>query len=462
MAGSLTLRRVISRAAGSTEDWGWLEVFILIEYLSSALLMVPGAQAVRIVIRSAPYLASLALGLKYYWEPTSGAFPGRKLLSMALLWLFIEFLFHPDSRTVQSGVQVIFQISIAAPAFWVGKVVKSKWRLDRILYLVFLANALGGVVGFLQVKYPNTFMPAEFSKLGQTMDRYYVESLTYEGANGQLIIRPPGLSDMPGGAATAGMTAGLLGVVLALGESPLNWSALLYLAAAGLGMVALYLTEVRSLLMVMILAMLISAAVAWRRNRTGGIRIAAVGGGVVAVAFIYAVTIGGQVIEKRYMSIKESGVVDSYNTNRGLFVKDTWESQLPQYPLGAGPGRWGMMQVYTADIDANQPPPLYAEIQLTGWLFDGGIPMWILYGGAVLAAMAYALRLTVKSRDPDIAYLAGLVLCLEGMIFGIAWAGPAFNTQLGIQFWTLSAALHGAASRGITPRAGRVQRFTGP
>ena len=39
---------------------------------------------------------------------------------------------------------------------------------------------------------------------------------------------------------------------------------------------------------------------------------------------------------------------------------------------------------------------------------------------------------------------ARLVLCLNVVIAGTSLAGPSFNTQLGVQFWFLAAALHGA------------------
>ena len=57
---------------------------------------------------------------------------------------------------------------------------------------------------------------------------------------------------------------------------------------------------------------------------------------------------------------------------------------LSEFPLGAGVGRWGMMNVYFGNPAAFRAAPIYVEIQLTGWLIDGGIPMWLLYGGAVL------------------------------------------------------------------------------
>ena len=54
---------------------------------------------------------------------------------------------------------------------------------------------------------PNRFMPPQFSTLGVRMNDMYVESLTYIGPDGERIVRPPGLSDQPGGAAATGALA---------------------------------------------------------------------------------------------------------------------------------------------------------------------------------------------------------------------------------------------------------------
>jgi len=145
--------------------------------------------------------------------------------------------------------------------------------------------------------------------------------------------------------------------------------------------------------------------------------------------------------------VQQQGVASSYKENRGIFVTYTLEKLLPEYPLGAGVGRWGMMRFYTVSpTDFTVPPYIHVEIQMTGWLLDGGVPMWILYGGAIFAALLNALKTMLRrDADPDLAYLAGLVLAQETVIFAMTWAGPAFNTQLGIQFWLLSTALFGAA-----------------
>src|SRR5208282_6140613 len=178
--------------------------------------------------------------------PSWKRFPATGLLALALGLMMLEML-HPDTSAFAGLGQIAFTICIAAPAFWVGKVVRNKVQLDRILYLIFLANALGAFVGFLQARY-GLLMPAEFSAVGVGMNREMVSALTYVGANGQTIIRPPGLSDMPGGASASGMIAAVLGIVLALGMTSIGVESLIYLAIAIVGLATVFLTQIRIML----------------------------------------------------------------------------------------------------------------------------------------------------------------------------------------------------------------------
>jgi hypothetical protein len=74
--------------------------------------------------------------------------------------------------------------------------------------------------------------------------------------------------------------------------------------------------------------------------------------------------------------------------------------------------------------------------------------MWALYGGAVLLSLWTVVKSTAAS-DPILADVSMAVLAMLIFIVAMAMAGPVFNTQLGILFWTLAAALHGARSGAI-------------
>ncbi len=101
-----------------------------------------------------------------------------------------------------------------------------------------------------------------------------------------------------------------------------------------------------------------------------------------------------------------------------------------------------MMSVYFGEPNW-QYESLHAEIQPTGWLYDGGVFMWFLYGGAILAALRNTYRVAI---DPDhpLHELASMALSVQVLIAGLCFTGPAFNTQLGILFWLMTAIVYAA------------------
>jgi hypothetical protein len=450
MAASLTAGAQPDRLwAEAKQPLGLIETFILIQFLWGALMFLPGAQSFRMYVRALPYLSSLALFAYYYGGRKGYQLPAvGKLVALTLLLLVVN-LAHPETQLRPGIAQCLFQLSIVAPVFWAGRAVRNPQLLNRLLLIIFAASSLNALVGLLQVYYPQHFMPPEFSALAQSMSLDYVDALSYTGAGGQKIIRPPGLSDLPGGACVAGMTAGIMGVAFYLRREWRLWVRVFCLAMAGVGMVTLYLTHVRSLFLMMVFALAALCAVVFRRGqRWEGIQIALISLCLVVGSFTWALAIGGDAVAERFFSITDEGLISSVRTNRGHFVEYTLNHLLYEYPLGAGVGRWGMMTVYFSDPQAlNAPEPIYVEIQMTGWLLDGGVLMWLFYGAALVAALRYAYRRSVAAADRETTQAARLVFCFLLIIVGVSFAGPAFNTQLGIQFWFLFAALHGSQAR---------------
>ena len=109
-------------------------------------------------------------------------------------------------------------------------------------------------------------------------------------------------------------------------------------------------------------------------------------------------------------------------------------------------GRWGMVANYFGSANPNTPP-IWAEIQFTGWMVDGGIVMVAIYLGAIAATTVSQWRVAQATRQPRVA-VCGAVVLASGL-------GPAimilsftpFVAQVGIQYWFLAGALHGVASR---------------
>lgn len=433
--------------------WGWLEYFVLAQVLWGVLLFVPGSQAYRIYIRAFPYVASLvALGVCVRSRGADSGVPGARWI-LASLGLMIFGLFHPSTWLMSGTAQIVFQLSIAAPVFWIARNWLTADRLERVLLLVFGANFLSAAVGLLQVYYPQTFMPPEFSRLALQMNADVVGALTYIGADGREIVRPPGLSDIPGGAAISATVTALLGFAFATRAQAAHQRRALFLASAVIALTVVYLTQVRSMLVMICVCMLAAGAVRLRHGRVAHTAwIVGSAAALVVAAFTWAVAVGGESVVERFQSILEVGVVQSYQENRGIFLTYTLQELLYEYPFGAGLGRWGMMAAYFGEPTNWQFPALWAEIQLTGWLYDGGVLLWISYAGAVATATYHTYRIA-GATEAHLSDLATMVLTVQVLVIGLCFTGPVFNTQMGIIFWLLSASVYGAARTAVLAEA---------
>ena len=424
--------------------WGWLEMFVLVQVLWGVLLFVPGSQAYRFYIRGFPFAASLiALAACMRSSAADSGAPGARWI-VASLVLMVASLLHPSTWIMAGVAQIVFQLSIAAPVFWTARNWLTPERLERLLLLVLGANFLSAAVGLLQVYYPQTFMPPEFSRLALSMNADVVGSLTYVGADGRQIVRPPGLSDIPGGAAISATITALLGFAFATRAVAAHHGRLFFLGAAVIGLTVVYLTQVRSMLVMICICMAAAAAVRLRYGRVAHTAwITGSAAALVIASFAWAVAVGGDSVVDRFQSMLDNGVVQSYQENRGIFLTYTLHELLYEYPFGAGIGRWGMMSAYFGEPTNWQFPSLWAEIQLTGWLYDGGVFLWACYAAAIASATYHVYRIAGLS-ETHLSDLATMVFTVQVLIIGLCFTGPVFNTQTGIVFWLLSASVFGA------------------
>jgi len=421
-----------------------INVFLVLQFLGGALLFIPGAQLFRGPVRALPYLSSLAPLAYYLSLRDRGSKPVAAGLVTASLLLLALNLLHPSTQLWAGIAQCIFQLSIAAPVFWASTAVRSPRALHRLLILIFLFNVAGAVMGILQVYDPDRFLPAQFS---QQLRDDYLSSLSYIGNDGRVITRPPGLSDVPGGAAVAGGLTAALGLCLLFRTRRALHAAGL-LAAIGVGFAVVYLTQVRSILLMTVGASATIIALTLRRRQfTRVAGLVGVSGALLMASFLWASSLGGEAVDSRFLSLRGQGALNVYQEERGNFIAYTVGDLLDQYPLGAGLGRWGMMNAYFGDPSAYQSEPIHAEIQLTGWLLDGGFLMWFLYGGAIITALLMVFRIAGRRQDPELGEAAVCVGAAAVFVVGMSFAGPAFNTQLGVLFWFLIGALHGSEGK---------------
>jgi hypothetical protein len=436
------------QVAARSEPWGWLELFVLSQVFWGVLLFIPGSQAFRVYIRAFPYVASLAALLSCARASgTDAVVPGARWM-IAVMALLVANLVHEETWLTAGVAQVVFQLAIAAPVFWTSRSWITSERLERLILLVFAAHFVSAVLGLLQVYYPATFLPPEFSSLAFKLNPDFLDALSYKGSADRLIVRPPGLTDLPGGAAISGTIAALLGFAFALrrGQSQV-WKALFF-GSAAIGITVVYLTQVRSMLLMLFGCMVAMALVRLRQGRvvqSGWIIASAVV--LTAGSFVWAGTVGGEALEERYRGIVDSGVLRTYQENRGFFLTYTLEELVFEYPLGGGLGRWGMMSAYFAEPENWRHPSVHAELQLTGWLYDGGVLMWVFYPIGLFLALRYSYRL---ATDPHgaLSESAITVFAIQVLLVGLCFTGPVFNSQLGMMFWLTTAMLYGADRTG--------------
>src|SRR5262249_36821872 len=155
-------------------------------------------------------------------------------------------------------------------------------------------------------------------------------------------------TDTPGGAALAGMFAALCGLSFALLES--RWLRWLGLATAGIGLFCPFPCPGRSSPGRPAVARTAPAAAPLRPGDLPQSLGALLAIPAVALAgFLWASTIAEDAVVGRYSTLFAERPGQVYYSNRGIFLEHTIQVLLPEYPLGAGLARWGMMNYYFGD-----------------------------------------------------------------------------------------------------------------
>jgi hypothetical protein len=163
-------------------------------------------------------------------------------------------------------------------------------------------------------------------------------------------------------------------------------------------------------------------------------------GAVLAGSFVVAVSLGGEAIVERFLTLFAEDPMSVYYRARGVQLDYTLTEMLYQFPFGAGLGRWGMASGY---FGTPTVASLWAEIQITGWMIDGGIILIFVYSMALVVTAIAQFRLAVQTPHPRIAACAAVVLAANLGTAIMVFSFTPFVTQLGIQYWFLAGALHG-------------------
>ena len=219
------------------------------------------------------------------------------------------------------------------------------------------------------------------------------------------------------------------------------------IASGGIGLFCIYLSQVRSILALSAISMVFLALVLIRTAQIA--RLTMMVSSVTALfiaTFSWAVAIGGQSTLNRITSLFAGSAHQVYQENRGHFLQDTINHLLPKYPLGAGLGRWGMMNNYFGDNTYLESQPIWVEIQWTGWLLDGGVPLILAYVAALYLAGITAWKIAINRKLGDFALWGGLVFAYNLGAIAITFNYPIFNSQGGMELWLLNGALFVAAN----------------
>jgi len=444
-----------AQAEAEADRWrvwphGLVEWFAIAQTAIPALLFLPGSQAVRLPIRMGVYGLALA-GLALWWlrgPRITARHPADRWLWLVAAWLAI-MVFHPLTSSTSGGIaQTALYVAVFSACLWTPASVHGRSALVRVLAILLVCNGLNALVGILQVYDPDRWMPPELS-FAFTQNRNALDAATYVGADGRRIVRPPGLFDTPGAVCGPGTVAAVLGLVFAL-EPFKWWQRLGALGLSGAGLAAIYLSHVRANFVITIGMMLVYGVllVLQRRPRRASL-FAGLCAALLVGAFLGSSLLGGESIAERFSTLLDEDPRTVYYNNRGNQLATGFSELSASYPLGAGLARWGMMRNYFGDPSNLESTALWAEVQPTAWVIDGGLVLVALYGLALIAVVGHQWRLVQRLPDPDDRLWTAAVMAVNAGTIALVFSFVPFNTQVGLQFWFLEGVLHGA----LTSRA---------
>lgn len=459
-----------NRAVRRDRAYGILELFVVGEIVCQLALLTPSLAPLRLVWRTAPFAMSLALLV---------LLSGRGRLhpaSKAARWVFVILVisvFNPGRAAITAAsAQIAMYVAILGPLFWVSRLSIDERRFRRVLLIMWGFQAVSASLGVVQAYYPGRFEPHVSSVI--VAGGQLIQGLKYRNAFGVETFRPMGLTDVPGGAATGGFYAVVFGIALFLSECR-AWKKALFAASMLAGMACTYLCQTRAMLVMVVATVLAFAAlVLWRnlraanvwhriatRRRRGRLRLLPLTATILAavlVGFSMAVSVGGKSVVNRFNTLAPGNASKTYQQSRGHFFRETIDDLVPKYPLGAGPGRWGMMNYYFGDKSNPDNPPLWAEIQWTGWLFDGGVPLILAYMAAFAIALRMAYKIVLDTGLAEIAVWGAMIFAYGLSVLVMTFDYAFFQSQGGMDFWLWNAMLFAVACQARQNSKARVRR----
>lgn len=429
----------------------WIFAFVLIEIVCQLALLSSAIGPFRQPART------LAFGMSLLWLVVlfrrTQQHPAVKAAVFVLIILALELTFHPNTNTLRAGVaQVMLYAAILAPVIWTTSLAIDGATFRKLILLLWSFHVLSSAVGILQVYFPGRFQP-NLSSAVRALGSTYVRGLEIETAKGNRVFRPMGLTDLPGGAAVAGVYAGLFGIGFLLSErkSAMRWLALASVLA---GLACIYLCQVRVyVIMFGLCALVLCVVLVLRRDTKRLTAILVVVPLLIGLSFVWAFSLGGRNMLERLQTLVKDDPGKVYYKSRGLYLEHTAQEMAPKYYLGAGLGRWGMVNSYFGNTgDDPARGRIWVEVQWTGWLLDGGFPLVLGYSVALGIAIWTTLRIARLRGAGPIWIWGAIVLAYDVGILALTFGSIPFIGQQGMEFWMLNAALFTAARTEIARR----------
>jgi hypothetical protein len=436
----------------------WFVAFLLI---CQVALLSPELSPARLLIRMAAFGTSLFL-LATVRGSARARHPAYTLGALTLGVVAIA-IFHPDTTNLVAGVaQAALYASVMAPLFWVPRMQLDTRALRQTVLILWTFHTLSAGLGVLQIYYPGSFQPP-VSSIIASKGKGYLESLMITTANGTRVFRPMGLTDIPGGASISGLYAVLFGAGFFLTRRT-PWMMAATATSMVLGMTALYLSQVRAVLVMTGIALAVLVAILVRRRDIARLGTLGVVATLVFVGgYVAAMSLAGPTVARRMASLTAARPGTVYYNERGHFLADAFTRLLPEAPFGRGLGHWGMMSSYFGRGDTNS---VWVEIQWAGWIVDGGAPLALLYCVTLLASLWMAWKIAsarTPSSAPDLPFWGAVVLAHGVGALALTFSYPIFLSQPGMEFWLLNASLFAAARHAYAvERARAAERGAAP
>ena len=426
-----------------------LEAFVIFELLCQLALLWSVLGEFRFFFRLATFASNLAL-LVILPKHDCRYHPAVKAAQWVMAIMCLELL-NPQSNAKVAGLaQIALYLAILGPLFWVPRAGIDLKAVRNVVLILWSFHTISSVIGILQVYYPGSFR----FNVSSIYSHGSLQGLMYINGQGHIVFRPSGLSDVPGAAAVSGLYAALVGLFLVT-----TYRKFIVRLAAALSIFAGFIVIYLSLVKAILLTLMASAGAfvfvsAWRnlmlldRPRSARISVivpAATAVIALVVGFSWATGLGGRPVTKAITGLTSKSAGNVYYNERGSQMEYAINNYLPEYPLGAGLGRFGMMCYYFGYPDDPDSPSLWAEIQWPAWLLDGGIALIIAYPVAILIAIWWALRLSLNSPSLELGSFAIFVFAYDIGAFAMTFDYSFFMSQDGIVFWLLNAMLFSVA-----------------